>query len=87
MKTETFTLLALGNCLLQYAGTAQTELTFCDNDSLSQVTTELDERLDSVLWTWNSGAVPSAWGAELTDSTLIIAAASAANSGIYELVR
>ena len=87
MKTTSLLLVAAGLLSFHHAGNAQTELTLCDNDSLSLVATELDEGLDSLLWTWNSGAVPSVWEAELTDSALTIASASAAMSGIYELVQ
>ena len=47
----------------------------------------LYEDADSVLWTWEFRGIPSEWAAELTDSSLNIASASAAFSGIYELVQ
>jgi len=87
MKTSSLLLVAAGLLSVHQAGNAQTTLTLCDFNTLSLVAENLDEGLDSVLWTWNSGAVPSEWEAELTDSTLTITSASAANSGIYELVQ
>ena len=66
MKTSSLILFAAGLLSVHHAGNAQSTLTLCDSDTLSLVAENLDEGLDSVLWTWNSGAIPSEWEAELS---------------------
>ena len=87
MKATSLLLAAAAMLSFHQAGTSQNSLVLCDSDTLSLVAAELNEEADSVHWTWNFGTIPTEWEAELTDSTLTIASASAAVSGIYELVQ